>query len=121
MQAKTPAPLGIDHRDLDAGTALVRFTGRLMLGPQGAEVETLVRNLLLRGVQRIVFDFSGLTHIDSTGMGRCIASLNLVMQEGGKLHIAGATGQVRESFRVTQLDRVFRFYEDVPAAKAAME
>lgn len=91
-----------------------------MLGPEGAEVETRVRNLLARGVKRIVFDFAELTHIDSTGMGRCIASLNMIMQEGGKLHIAGANGQVRESFRVTQLDRVFRFFEDVPAAVEAL-
>jgi anti-anti-sigma factor len=87
-----------------------------MLGPEGAELEGVVKRLLASGVRNIVFDFSGLTHVDSTGIGRCIASLNLVMQAGGKLHIACAGGQVRDAFRVTQLDRVFRFFDDPAAA-----
>jgi hypothetical protein len=44
----------------------------------------------------------------------------MIMQSGGKLVIAGATGQVREGFRVTRLDRVFRFVEDMEAARAAV-
>jgi len=43
----------------------------------------------------------------------------MVMQAGGSLHIAGAVGQVREGFRITQLDRVFQFFDDVPSASTA--
>ena len=63
---------------------------------------------------------SGLTHIDSTGIGRCISSLNKISQAGGKLSMASATGQVRDGFRITRLDRIFRFYDDVPGAEAAI-
>ena len=90
-----------------------------MLGPEGQEVERAVADLLGQGYRRIILDLSGITHIDSTGIGRCIASLNRIMQAGAKLHMAGATGSVRESFRVTRLDRVFKFFIDVPAAEAA--
>ena len=91
-----------------------------MLGPEGQEVETIVGDLLNKGYRKIIFDMTGLTHIDSTGIGRCIASLNKISQAGGKLHMAGAAGQVREGFRVTRLDKVFRFFEDVAAASAAL-
>ena len=87
-----------------------------MLGPEGTELENIVKRLLTTGVRRFVFDFSGLTHIDSTGIGRCISSLNMILQNGGQLAICGADGAVREAFRVTQLDRVFRFFPDVSAA-----
>ncbi len=90
-----------------------------MLGPEGQEVETLVGDLLDQGYRRIVLDMASLTHIDSTGIGRCIASLNKISQVGGKLHMAAAAGQVRDGFRVTRLDRIFRFYEDVDSALAA--
>ncbi len=90
-----------------------------MLGPEGQELERVVNDLLSRGYRRFVLDLSGVSHIDSTGIGRCIASLNQIMQMGGKLHMAAAQGQVREGFRVTRLDRVFRFFDDVPAAEAA--
>ena len=90
-----------------------------MLGPEGQQVERAVMDLLARSYRRFIFDMSGVTHIDSTGIGRCISSLNQIMQSGGKLYMAGATGQVRESFRVTRLDRVFRFFDDVERALAA--
>lgn len=112
--------LSIEHQTTQDGIAVVSLSGRLLLGPEGAEVEALAKRLIARGTRSFVFDFSGLTHIDSTGIGRCIASLNLIMQADGKLAIAAAAGQVREGFRVTQLDRVFRFFPDVSSAEAAV-
>jgi anti-anti-sigma factor len=112
--------LYIAHRQSPDGTSIVAVSGRLLLGPEGAELEATVRRLLGQGTRRFVFDFGELTHIDSTGIGRCIASLNLIMAASGDLTIANAKGQVREGFRVTQLDRVFRFYDDVASAEAAL-
>jgi len=100
--------------------AILSLHGRLMLGPEGQEVETRVGELLDRGYRKVIFDMSELTHIDSTGIGRCISNLNRISQAGGRLTMSGATGQVREGFRVTRLDRVFKFFDDVPAARAAL-
>jgi anti-anti-sigma factor len=111
--------LQIEHHEIGPDTALIKLSGRLMLGPEGQALESLVTELLARGYRNFVFELSELTHIDSTGIGRCIASLNKISQARGKLHMAGAMGQVREGFRVTRLDRVFRFYEDLPAAQSA--
>jgi anti-sigma B factor antagonist len=114
-----PVQFNIEQRQITPGTLLIQLSGRLMLGPEGQQVERAVAEGLAKGDRRFVFDMSGITHIDSTGIGRCIASLNSITQGGGKLHMAGATGSVRESFRVTRLDRVFRFFDDVPAALGA--
>ena len=114
------AQLQIDYRELAPGAVLILLAGRLMLGPEGQEFETLVANLIGQGYRQFVLDMSRVTHIDSTGIGRCIASLNKISKAGGKLYMAGATGQVRDGFRVTRLDRIFHFYDDVPAATAAM-
>ncbi len=91
-----------------------------MLGPEGQEVENTVADLLDKGYRKIIFDMGELTHIDSTGIGRCISSLNKISQAGGKLSMAGAGGQVREGFRVTRLDRIFRFFDDIDGARAAL-
>jgi anti-anti-sigma factor len=112
--------LAIETRELAPGTAIVSLAGRLMLGPEGQEVETVVCDLLDKGYRKIIFEMSGLTHIDSTGIGRCISSLNKISQAGGKLSMAGAGGQVRDGFRVTRLDRIFRFFDDLEGARAAL-
>lgn len=89
-----------------------------MLGADSGQVEALVNELLLQGCRDIVFDLSGLTHIDSTGIGRFIASYNRTMQtEGASMRMAAATGVVRSAFRVTKLDSVFPFYDTVEQAQ----
>lgn len=113
--------LQIEHQEIEGGIAQITLAGRLMLGPEGAELETLVKKLLADGVRKFILEMSGLKHIDSTGIGRCIACLSAITQAGGKLAMAGATGQVRAGFKMTQLDRVFRFFDELGLAKAALE
>ncbi|MBS1831359.1 MAG: STAS domain-containing protein [Acidobacteria bacterium] len=113
------AKLEIAQREAGPGVIVIALKGRLMLGPESADLETLVGTLLDQGIRKIIIDMEGVTHIDSTGIGRCIASLNKCMQKGAKLHMAGAGGQVREAFRVTRLDRMFKFFDQIPDAEAA--
>jgi anti-anti-sigma factor len=112
--------LEIQHEEVDAGTAVIRLAGKLLLGPEGAQIEELVPRLLGEGTSRIIFDITGLVRVDSTGIGRFISSYNKIEGAGGRMGIAGATPLLRELFHATRLDQVFQFYADVPAARAAM-
>jgi anti-sigma B factor antagonist len=112
--------LQIEQKELKPDVLLVMLTGRVMLGPESAQIESLVAESLDQGRRKFIFDLSGVSHIDSTGIGRFISSFNKVMQAGGKLHMAAAGGTVRDGFRVTRLDTVFKFFPDVEAALAAM-
>ena len=106
----------ISHRETDSGVTVIEVTGRVMLGDASQRIETVLDELLAEGKRNFVFELSGVRYMDSTGIGRFIAALNKVMQAGGKLRMAGATGVVREGFRVTRLDTVFQFYPDVDSA-----
>jgi anti-anti-sigma factor len=108
--------LEIGQKEIKPGVAVVTLAGRVMLGNESAEIETLVDKGIREGWRHFVFDLSGVTHIDSTGIGRFISSLNKVRQAGGSLRMAAASGQVRDAFRVTRLDTVFKFYDDTEAA-----
>lgn len=111
-----PAPVQIAHREVQPGLAVVSLTGKVMLGAGTAAIDELIASLLAKGDRKIVLDLSGVTHIDSTGIGTFIASLGKIMQAGGALGMAGASGAVREGFRVTRLDSVFKFFPDVESA-----
>jgi anti-sigma B factor antagonist len=112
--------LQIEHREVDSGVVVVTLTGRVMLGESSTDIETLVKRLIGEGKNRVVFELSGVTHIDSTGIGRFISSLNKLRQAGGGLRMAGATGQVRDAFHVTRLDTIFNFDDDVESALKAL-
>ncbi len=115
-----PAALQIEQEQPKPGVAVIALTGKVMLGANTSAIEELINSLIAQGVRKIVVDLAGVTHIDSTGIGVFIASLGKVTQAGGSLAMAGASGVVREGFRVTRLDRVFRFYADRAAAVEAV-
>jgi anti-sigma B factor antagonist len=95
---------------------IVTLAGKLMLGPEGDRIVTLVEERLAAGRRKFIFDLSGVTVIDSTGIGRFIAAFNKIMAAGGQMRMAGATGHVMQSFRVSLLDKVFSFYPSLQQA-----
>jgi len=109
----------IEYERVQPGMVVIHVRGRLMLGVESHQVEQLVERLLAEGVRDFIFDLEALTHIDSTGIGRFIASYNLILQvENASLRMAAAAGAVRAAFRVTKLDTVFPFFSNVEAARA---
>jgi len=113
--------LQIDQSEISPGIALIALTGRVILGTESLQIETLVADLISQGRRNFVFDMSGVTHIDSTGIGRFISSYNKVREVSGTLRLAGATGQVRDGFHVTRLDTVIPFYPDVASASEGLD
>jgi anti-sigma B factor antagonist len=105
----------IAHHEVAAGTVVVTLTGKLMLGPEGDGIVGLVEEQLAAGVRKFIFDLSGVTVIDSTGIGRFIASFNKIMAAGGEMRMV-AGGHVMQSFKVSLLDKVFSFYPSLQQA-----
>ena len=109
--------LSIEHREIAPATRVITIQGKLQLGSECvAALERLVPQLVAEGARNLVFDLSGVTRIDSTGIGRFIDTYGRLQKSGGQMRLAGAVGPVRESFRLTLLDRIFSFYPNVDAA-----
>ncbi|MEO8028261.1 MAG: STAS domain-containing protein, partial [Bryobacteraceae bacterium] len=89
------APLLIENRDVEPNIAVVTLTGKLMLGLESAQLGTMVPELIHAGRKHFIFDLSGVSHIDSTGIGRFIDAFAKIGKGGGQLRLAGATGAVR--------------------------
>lgn len=113
---KTTVLLSIEQSKPHPGTALIRVNGRLTLGENSQQVETIVSSLIAEGCRSVIFDLSGLTQIDSTGIGRFIASYRHLMAAQGALRMAAASPPVRSAFHVTRLDSVFPFFDSVEDA-----
>ena len=52
--------------------SVVILRGKLMLGEDCLQLEAVIPELLRSGRTKLIFDLSGVTHIDSTGIGRFI-------------------------------------------------
>jgi anti-sigma B factor antagonist len=110
-------PLEISQKEVAPDTVIVTLVGKMMLGPDGEDIPAMVDRLLRAGKRTFVFDLSGVTVIDSTGIGRFIASFNKIAAAGGEMRMAGATGHLFQSFHVSLLDQVFPFFPTVEEAQ----
>lgn len=111
-------PLEISRKDAGPDAVMVALAGKLVVGGGGENIPAMADEFLRQGKKVVIFDLSGLTAIDSTGIGYFIASFNKLAGAGASMRMAGATGHLFQSFRVSLLDQVFPFYETVDQAAA---
>jgi len=109
----------ICQQNLGEGVVAVILSGRVILGTISEQIVTVTERLLREGNRTIIFDLSGVTGIDSTGIGRFISSYDKIVAVRGQMRMAGATGHLFDVFHVSQLDRVFPFYATLADAVAA--
>ena len=107
------------QQEVAPGKVLITLTGKIMMGAGGGQIVETVDELMKQGVRIVVFDMSGVTALDSTGVGYFIVSFNKLAAAGGEMRMAGATGHVFQTFHVSLLDQIFPFFENAGAAVAA--
>jgi anti-sigma B factor antagonist len=70
-----------------------------------------VNEVIASGYKNLVLDVSGLTFMDSSGIGALIYAYRSLLDQSGKdLWLAGCNEQVKALLEVTQLDRQFRCF-----------
>ena len=67
----------------------------------------------------VVADLTAVTFIDSTALGVLIATTRQLRINGGDLVLVVTSSQVQRVLAVTQLDRYFSVFVDLPSAVAA--
>lgn len=109
----------ISQETMAPGKAVIRLQGKVMISEASDRIGAAVEELVRAGTRTVIIDLSGVTALDSTGIGYLIAGYNRITAAGGEMRMAGATGHIMQNFRVNQLDRVFAFYPSVEEAAKA--
>jgi anti-sigma B factor antagonist len=86
--------------------ATVSLSGSMYVEDSASVREKLIE-LMEEGAVNLTFDLSGLTYIDSSGLGVLISLHKRCLQKGGRMVITGLRGMVEELFKLTRLDLVF--------------
>ena len=108
--------LNLTTRMVEPGITVVELSGRITLGRESGQIEAAVLKALEQGVDKVIVDMTGVTYIDSTGIGIIAYCFGKISQKGAKGAVAGAKGLVLDVFKLTRIDSVVTFYPDVPAA-----
>jgi len=95
---------------------IVDMTGRLVGGIGDEILRNVVNELLAEEWKKILLNLSGITAIDSAGIGELVASLKTARHLGAGLRILNLNERVRTALHLGRLLPLFEVYEDEKAA-----
>jgi anti-sigma B factor antagonist len=105
-------------------SARIRHTGQVSLVElsghltsfETAGLRDSIGSLLAKGRKNIVLNASGLTYLDSSGIGELVRNYMTVVKQGGDMKVVGLTSKVQEILKVTKLHQVLQEFDDEASA-----
>lgn len=94
------------------GVEVISLQGKITIGAGDTQLREVIQNALNSGRNNILLDMSGVTTIDSSGIGELVGSFTTVTNRGGKLKLLHLPAKLNELLHVTQLITVFEVYEN---------
>ena len=76
-------------------------------------IEEIIKN---KGVKNLIFDFSNLSFMDSSGIGVIVGRYKLVCSIGGKVAISGASKTVNRLITMSGINKLIDTFDSVDAA-----
>lgn len=109
---KVKAVINLYINERRAGeVTILDLKGRLRVGGTTVALHRAIRSLIEEGKTLILLNLSGVTYIDSCGLGELIAGHVTVQKSGGEIKLLQLTESLREMMTVTKLLDIFDVYE----------
>jgi anti-sigma B factor antagonist len=109
------AELNIKERQAGDVTIL-DMTGKVTIGEGSVALRSAVRRLIEEGKKKILLNLSGVSYVDSSGIGELVSSFTTINREGGQLKLLKLTQKIQDLLAITKLLTVFDVYEDESSA-----
>jgi anti-anti-sigma factor len=112
--------MDIEIQETDRGYRLVKLNGALRMDA-GQDVQEALHPLIGERGSAMVVDLSGVSTIDSAGLGQLISLATHARLSQSRLAVVSPTPFVVEVLKMTQLDNWFDMADDVPAAEKLLQ
>lgn len=91
---------------------IIALQGKITIGAGDTQLREVIAQSLNQGRTKLLLDMSGVTTIDSSGIGELVGAFTTVTNRGGKLKLLHLPAKVNDLLHVTQLITVFEVYEN---------
>jgi len=102
------------------GVTIVACSGRIVFGEESSGLREGLKNLL-ETTKRIVLNLSGVTYIDSGGLGTLVGVYSSARAAGADIKLTGLGQRLRDVLAITKLATVFEVYDTEQQAIAAFQ
>lgn len=110
--------LEIQTKQLPPDVVVLEISGKITIGRDCQHLEWTTEGLVREKQKKIIFDLTGVSHIDSTGIGIIVMAAGQVKEAGGELRLAGVNSHVEHILKLTNIDKVVVWKATVAEAAA---
>lgn len=109
--------LKLDTRQTD-GVTVLSCAGRIMFGEEASALRDRVKELL-GSTKEIILNLTGVSNIDSGGLGTLVGLYSSARSSGADIKLTGLGPRLRDVLAITKLSTVFEVYDTEAQALAA--
>lgn len=110
----------ISYKSVAPTVSVVSLNGALN-ARSAEEAKQAFRNLVEKGVTRVVVDLQEVPFIDSSGLAALVSGLKTLGGAASDLKLAAPQSQARLLFELTMFDRVFEIHDSVDDALKSLQ
>lgn len=110
--------LEIQTKQVPPDIVVLEISGKITIGRDCQHLEWTTESLVREKRKKIIFDLTGVSHIDSTGIGIIVMAAGKVKEAGGELRLAGINSHVEHILKLTNIDKVVAWKATVAEAAA---
>jgi anti-sigma B factor antagonist len=111
--------LKIEMREVE-GVTVIACSGRITFGEEAAAIRDDLKKVLA-ATRQVVMNLSGVTYIDSGGLGTLVAAYSTARKGGADIKLTGIGQRLRDTLQITKLVTVFEVYDSEQQAVAAFQ
>jgi anti-sigma B factor antagonist len=95
---------------------IVTVKGDITAAKGDAALKDKVLSMIQQGNKRLVLDLSGVSYMDSSGLGELVHVYATMKNKGGALKLVGLTKRIHDLLVITKLVTVFETYDTQASA-----
>jgi anti-sigma B factor antagonist len=102
------------------GVTVVTCHGRIVFGEEATELRETLKKLLA-STRKLILNLSGVSYIDSGGLGTLVGVYSSARPSGADIKLTGLGQRLRDVLQITKLVTVFEVYDTEQQAIAAFK
>ena len=95
---------------------VLTLKGKLMGMPETEELQSEIKAMLGQKIKKVVLDLSGVSWVNSLGIGAIMSAHTTMVNKEGKLCLAKVSDKVHNILIITQLQKIFCTFESLDEA-----
>jgi anti-sigma B factor antagonist len=103
------------------GVVVVDLDGRITLGEGTGALRDTLRSLLAQGNKGIILNMSGVSYVDSAGLGELVGVYTTAKHQGGSVKLLHLQKKLNDLLQVTKLHTVFESFDNEHQAIASFD